>query len=749
MSLHKMPRTGLKGIFSHWRPDFMAAISVSLVALPLGLGVAAASGFPPIAGLTSAILGGIVVTLFRGSHLAINGPAAGLIAVILSAAYSLNDGSDQTLNYVLAAICIAGLIQVLLGVLKLGRIAEIIPSSVIQGIMVAIGIIIFSTQIHVAMGIKPEGRTTIELLKEILIQIPNIHPVIFGISVLGIILLVVIPKIQSRVFHYFPASLWVLAIAIIAAYVFNFSEPHSVELFGNSYPLGPDNLIELPDKLSDAIVHPNFSRIGDYQFWIAVLSIALIASIQTLAMAKAVDKLDPYKRKTNLNKDLIGVGLATALSGTIGGLPIITVIVRSTVNVNNNAMTKWSNFYHGLLIIAFLFMLSPVIQMVPEAALAAILVYIGFRLASPYVFKKTYQLGMEQILILIVTIVITLYSDLLWGILGGSLFALIMHILLSRMQVAEFLKQLYSNKTSLSETKEGHYNVQVEGVANFLSIPGISKIINKIPARTDVTIDLSNTRLVGMTYMEYLIDFLKMHNDAGGNVVITGLDRHVSSSTHNRALKISLDKVSAKLSPRQLRLKQLANEKGYQYTAMVDWNTSYLRNFHFFEIRAIERKENCLSGAYNKLNVNWEIAEVTFSEGAAFNAEIFTVSVMVLKLNKKIPIFSIEKEGVVEKIFDRVMAFSGYKDIDFKMYSDFSKKFLVLGNNEKRIRSFFTDKFVRFMEDHHIYHLESNGEALLIFDKVKLARTDETIALINYGEQLARLLDAGTPEVQK
>jgi MFS superfamily sulfate permease-like transporter len=748
MNLHKTPRTGLKGITSHWRQDFLAAISVSLVALPLGLGVASASGFPPIAGLTSAILGGIVVTIFRGSHLAINGPAAGLIAVILSAAYSLNDGSGQTLNYVLAAICIAGLIQVFLGVMKLGGIAEVIPSSVIQGIMVAIGIIIFSTQIHVAMGTNPEGRTTIELLKEIPAQIQNIHPIIFGISVLGIVLLVVIPKIQSRVFHYFPASLWVLAIAIIAAYVFDFFEPHNINLFGKLYPLGPDYLIALPDKLSDAIVYPNFSRISDFKFWIAVVSIALIASIQTLAMAKAVDKLDPYKRKTNLNKDLIGVGLATALSGAIGGLPIITVIVRSTVNVNNNAMTKWSNFYHGLLIIASLFILSPLISKIPIAALAAILVYIGFRLASPSVFKKTFELGMEQILIMIVTIGITLYLDLLWGILGGSLFALIMHILLSRMPLGEFFKQLFSNKTQLSKTKESKYNLQVEGVASFLSIPKIIKLTNKIPKGSDVNIDLSHTRLVGMTYMEYLIDFLKMHKDSGGNAVITGLDRHVSSSTHNRALKISLDKVSTKLSPRQLRLDGLANEKGYQYTRRVDWNTSYLRNFHFFEIRPIERKENCLSGVYDKLQVNWEIAEVTFSEGAAFNAEIFTVSVLILKLNKTIPIFSLEKEGIFEKLFDRVMAFSGFKDIDFKMYPDFSKKFLLLGKNEKRIRTFFTGEIVRFMENHHIYHLESNGEALLIFDKVKLARTDETIALINYGEELARLLKVGTPEAQ-
>jgi len=736
-----MPRTGLQGIISHWRQDFLAAISVSLVALPLGLGVASASGFPPIAGLTSAIIGGIVVTLFRGSHLAINGPAAGLIAVILSAAYSLNDGSGQTLNYLLAAICIAGLIQVLLGLLKLGRIAEVIPSSVIQGIMVAIGIIIFSTQIHVVMGTIPEGKNTIELLKEIFIQIPNIHPVIFGISVLGIILLVVIPKIQSRVFNYFPASLWVLAIAIFAAYIFNFFEPHSIFMFGRPYHLGPDYLIEIPDKLIDAIVHPDFSRIEDYRFWIAVLSISIIASIQTLAMAKAVDKLDPYKRKSNLNKDLIGVGLATALSGAIGGLPIITVIVRSTVNVNNNAMTKWSNFYHGLLIIAFLFILTPVIQKIPVAALAAILVHIGFRLASPAVFKKTYQMGMEQIIFMVITIVITLYSDLLWGIIGGSLFALMVHILLTRMPPGEFFKQLYSNKTKLSETKEGHFYLQVDGIASFLSIPKISKMLTVIPPGSDIKIDLSKTRLVGMTYMEYIIDFLNMQKDAGGSVVIIGLDDHVSSSTHNRALKISLNKTSPVLSPRQIRLKDLSIEKGFQYTSQVDWNTSYLRNFHFFEIKSIERKENCLSGTFDKLNVNWEIAEVTFSEGAAFNAEVFMVSVMVLKLNKTIPIFSLEKEAVFEKIFDRVMAFSGYKDIDFKMYSDFSKKFLVLGKNEKRIRSFFTDKFVRFMENHHIYHLESNGEALLIFDKVKLARTDETIALIDYGENLARLLD--------
>lgn len=739
---HEMPESGWKGITSHWRSDFLAAISVSLVALPLGLGVAAASGAPPIAGLISAIIGGLVATLFRGSHLAINGPAAGLIAVILSAIFSLEDGSGQTLNYVLAAICIAGMIQVLLGVLKLGQIAEIIPSSVIQGIMVAIGIIIFSTQIHVAMGTHPVGKNTIALLKEIVTQIHNIHPVILGISLMGIILLIIIPKIQSRLLHYFPASLWVLVISVIAAYVFNFFEAHTIHFSGREYEIGPHQLITIPENLGDAIMFPNFDRIGDYRFWIAVFSISLIASIQTLAMAKAVDKLDPYKRKSNLNKDLIGVGLATAISGAIGGLPIITVIVRSTVNVNNNAKTKWSNFYHGILLIVFLFILAPLIQKIPLAALASILVYIGFRLASPSVFKKIYEMGLEQLIFMVVTIGITLYSDLLWGIIGGSLFTLLVHILLSRMPVGEFFKESFSEKTNVFVTKEGNYNLKVEGIASFLTIPLIGKLTHNIPPGSNVNIDLSNTRLVGTTFMDYLVDYLNRHKDTGGNVVITGLDSHVSSSTHSRALKISLNSFTPKLSPRQIRLQNLAKENEYQFTSRVERNTSYLRRFHFFEIRPIERKSNCIRGTFKDINVDWEIADLTFSEGASFTAEVFTATVMVLKLNKRIPIFSMEKEGVFEKIFDRVMAFSGYKDIDFNMYSDFSKKFLLMGRNEEEIRSFFVDKIIRFFENHQIYHLESNGEAVMIFDKVKLARTDETIAFIAYGEQLTRLLEA-------
>jgi hypothetical protein len=232
-----------------------------------------------------------------------------------------------------------------------------------------------------------------------------------------------------------------------------------------------------------------------------------------------------------------------------------------------------------------------------------------------------------------------------------------------------------------------------------------------------------------------------MHNAGGGKAIIKGLDSHVSSSPFNKALKISLNSFTTVSSPRQIRLQNIANENSYQYTKHVEWDTSYLKNFHFFEIRQIERKSNSIKGNIEEFKMNWEIADVTFSEGAAFTAEVFNTTVMVLKLNNKIPVFSIEKEGLFEKIFDRVMAFSGYKDIDFEMYTDFSKKFLVMGNNEKEIKSFFTNDIINFLESKQIFHIESNGEALLIFDKFKLARTDETIKFIEFAKELAEVIN--------
>lgn len=735
-----IPKTGIKGLIENWQADMIAAISVSLIALPLSLGIALAAGAPAMAGILSAIVGGIVTTLYRGGHISVNGPAKGVIAVILFGITVMDDGSGQAFNYVLAAIVISGAIQAVFGILKLGRLADIFHSSVIHGLLAAIGIIIFAKQIHVALGTKSESSSIIQNLIDAVLFLPNANPFVVVISFVGLLLLLFHSKISFRVFQFFPAPIWVITLSIPFTYLFNFFEPKTLDFIGNSYEVGPHLLLDIPNSFSDSILHPNFGKIETVEFWTTVISILIITSIESLAIAKAVDKIDPYKRKTDLNKDLTGIGLSTMIAGFVGGLPIIAVIIRSTVNIHNGAKTKWSNLYQGGFLLLLIVVLGPIMKQVPLCAFAILLVYTGFKLASPSVFKQVYNQGPEQLIFFVFTMVLTLYTNLLIGLIGGLLLVMVSHMLLAKEPIHRFFNMIYQSGSSIEENQDGSFELKIKGIANFLGVLKVDKLIKNIPSGVNVNIDLSETRLVGMTYMEYLVDYLKTQKDSGRNVVIKGLDSHVSYSTHNRGLKISLNNATPKLSPRQVRLQTLANERDYFFNSQVEWDTVYLKKFHFFEIRPIERKSNTLIGSFEEINMSWEISDVTFNEGDAFSAETFNTTMMVLKINRVIPVFTMEKEGLFEKIFDRVIALTGFKDIDFDMYPNFSKRFLVTGKDESKIRAFFNVELIQFFENHQIYHIESNGDAIIIFNKIKLARTDETIALINYTKELALLL---------
>ena len=739
--MEKIPKTGIKGLIENWQSDVIAAVSVALIALPLSLGIALAAGAPAMSGIFSAIVGGVVTTLYRGGHISVNGPAKGVIGVILLGIALMDDGSGKAFNYVLAAVVISGAIQMLLGLMKLGRLADIFHSSVIHGILAAIGIIIFAKQIHVALGTQSDSPSIIQNLIDAVLYLPQANPFVIIISLSGLLLLLLHSKISYRFFHFLPAPMWVIALSIPFVYAFNFFDQQTLFFLEKEYQVGPHLLLDIPDTIMDSVMFPDFSKINTIEFWTTVFSILIITSIESLAIAKAVDKIDPYKRKTDLNKDLTGIGLSTMVAGAIGGLPIIAVIIRSTVNIHNGAKTKWSNMYQGILLLLFIVLLSPIMRQVPLCAFAILLVYTGFKLASPAVFKQAYNQGTEQLIFFVATMVLTLYTNLLIGLLGGLLLALVTHMLLAKVTIPQFFRMIYKSGTKLIKLPDGSFDLKISGIANFLGILKVDKLVAQIPSGVNVNIDLSETRLVGMTYMDYLVEYLKIQRATGGKVFITGLDAHVSLSTYNRALKISLNNASTKLSQRQKRLKSLAIDKEYQYSSQIDWNTIYLKKFHYFEIRPIERKYNCLKGTFKDSNVSWEIADVTFNEGNAFTAETFNTTLMILNLNKKLPTFTMEKEGVLGNIFDRVMAFTGYKDIDFEMYPNFSKKFLLMGENESEIRSFFTDEIIHFFENHQIYHLESNGESLVIFDKIKLARTDETIAFIEYGKELASLFN--------
>ena len=723
------PSSGIKGLKENWRFDLSAAISVSLVALPLALGIAVASGVSPMAGILSAIIGGVVTTFFRGSNLAINGPAAGLIAAILGGLAAL----EGNINYVLAAIVVSGAIQIVSGLLKLGRFAKLLPSSVLHGILAAIGVIIFAKQIHYALGTNSDADTIIGTLADVIYKLPDINPFVFVIALIGILILVYYKRVNQNFIRTIPAPMWVLLLALPVVFAYDFFNEHTVSFLGNDYLVGPELLIDIPDNLMDSIMHPDFGMIGTMPFWITVLSITTIATVVTMASARAVDKLDPYKRTTNLNKDLIGVGISTMVSGALGGLPIITVIVRSTVNVNSNAKTKWSNLYHGIFLLLFVLILAPVLKSIPLAALAAILVYTGFKLASPQVFKRAYDQGVEQLLFLSSTLIITLYSDLLYGIIGGILITLVLHMLLAKVGFISFFKKIYKSGSKVYLLENGTYDLKLKGVTNFLFALKLDNLLEEIPRGSKVRIDLSKSRLVDLSIMENLIEFKRIQDNDGGEVKIIGLENHVASTSHNRALKIITGRVKKRITKRQIRLQKMAIANGWSFEREVDWNTSYFRNFHFFDSRPIEMKNNSLQGIYPKNNAHWEIADIVFDEGAMLALEVYQTTVQVVRLPCRIPKFIMDKEGFFEKIFQRVKVFSGANsDINFKENPDFSNRFHLSGEDEEGIRNFFTDDLLSFLAANEIHHIESNGEALLIFKYIHIARTNEVEKMLTF-----------------
>ncbi len=718
-----------------WRNDLVAAISVSLVALPLGLGVAVASGVPPIAGVMSAIVGGLFTSFVRSSHIAINGPTAGLIAIVLSAMTALDDGSGRTYNYVLAAFVCAGLIQVLLGFFKWGKVAEIFPTTVINGILAAIGIIIIAKQIPFALGVEVSGEHTVELLKNDIKAIPYANPILALITVVGLILLVFHSRISYKLFHVFPAPIWVLLFAIPIAYYYGFSQEHVANFMGKDVEVGPHFLINVPDNVLESLLMPDFSMIGRPAFWVTVFSVTLIATIETLAAAKAIDRLDPYKRKTNLNKDLMAMGASTILSAFLGGLPVISVIVRTTVNIQNKARSSWSNFFHGGLLLLFILVLTPVLQMIPLAALAAILIFMGFKLASPRLFKDTYRQGLEQLLFLSVTILFTLYNNLLVGIVAGMVSTLMVHILLARLPLTNYLQVQFFSKNKIVPIPDGTTEYRIKGVANFLRAMTINDELRSLPRENDIIFNVSKANILDLTISEYLYNFkFEYEKEFNSNVLFKGLDEHTSSTTNKLALKSLKNLPPTPLNQRQKKLYRFALENGWEYQQQMEYNVSNLSKFKFFESRPIEYKENIINGKCRKSDVNWQMADITFDEGALAAKEVYHTTVEMLHLEHDIPIFILENETFFDRYFDRVRAFTGQKDIDLQRYPNFSDKFLLKGPDEEQILNFFTPSLIEFLESHEVYHIESNGNSLLIFRNLRIAKTEDIQTMLEFSE---------------
>ena len=535
-SISIMPKTGLAGLKENWRSDLLSGFLVFLIALPLCLGISVASGFPPSAGIITAIIGGMLVSRIIGSFVTINGPAAGLIVVVLGAVEELGQGDLVAgYHYALAAIVVASAIQVLLGLFKAGRLSSFFPASVVHGMLAAIGIIIMAKQIHVMLGQAPiKGSSILSTIAQVPNSLFNPTYEIAIIGLTGLAILIAWTFIKNPTIKKIPAPLIVVLVGIALAKYFGLDQEHTYTFFENApeQTVGPKYLVAISNNFISSFAFPDYSKIGTLEFWEAVISISLVGSLESLLSAMAVDKLDPYKRHANLDKDLTAVGIGNLVSGLIGGLPMIAEIVRSSANVNNGAKTQWANFFHGCFLLLFVVLFPQIIHSIPYAALAALLVFTGFRLASPSSFTHVAHIGREQLILFVVTIIGVLATDLLVGVFMGIGAKFVIHI----YRGVSFI-QLFKINYTINRTSNGDVVVTILGSAIFSNFLKLKTELATLESGRTITFKLDQAYLIDHTVMEYFHDFEHNYKEQGGNCVFEGLKLHESYSEHPLAVR--------------------------------------------------------------------------------------------------------------------------------------------------------------------------------------------------------------------
>lgn len=523
---------------SSWRSDMLAGFLVFLIALPLSLGVAVASGFPPMAGIISAIIGGLLVSRINGSTLTITGPAAGLIVVIFASVQNLGQGDMLSgYRYTLAAIVVSGLLQILLGHYKAGRLAAFFPASVVHGMLAAIGIIIMTKQLPVMMGLHVESSSN--MLVNIL-QLPQVQafftPRIGLIALLALCILIEWPKLQHPLLKRIPAPLLVIISGIGMGYWSDLShfQPDALFNLPETININGPFLVSIPDSLLASIVYPDFSKVASLAFWESVIAIGLVGSLETLLSSAAVDKLDPEKRYSDLNRDLQAIGIGNTLAGMIGGLPMIAEIVRSSANIEYGARTGWANFFHGGFLLLFVILFPQIINSIPLASLATLLVYTGFRLASPQSFAKTLDLGKEQLLIFVITIISILASNLLVGVMLGILAKLLIHLFRGVS-----LKNMLCISYHLHQQAKDTYQVTISGSAIFSNFIALKSELATLETGKTVLFDLTDIYLIDHTVMDFIEAYRDNYIEQGGRCEIHGLSEHKAYAEHPLAARIN------------------------------------------------------------------------------------------------------------------------------------------------------------------------------------------------------------------
>jgi MFS superfamily sulfate permease-like transporter len=527
-----VPRGTLEGLKRNWKEDVLSGFLVFLIALPLCLAISLACGYPAIAGVFTAIIGGILSAFISNSEMTIKGPAAGLIVVALGCVteFGFTGGVDtaadiQAYRLALGVGVVAGVIQILFGVFKSGILGEFFPTAAVHGLLASIGVLVIATQFPIMLGLASSG-SPIDRLLAIPGYFLEMNPVIAIIGGVSLFIMFGFQFIKNPKLRIIPAPMLVLLVAVPLGLYFDIGREQVISFAGGNHELGPRFLVNVPSDMFSALTFPDFSGVMTGVGIKYIIMFSLIGSVESLLSAKAVDQIDPYKRKTNLDKDLLAVGIGNTLAAFVGGLPMISEIVRSKANIDNGARTRFANMFHGLFLLAFVALVPFLINQIPLAALAAMLVFTGTRLCHYSEFIHMYQIGREQLIVFVSTILGVLATDLLTGIGIGILVKAIIHVLNGTP-----IGSMFKSSIEVSDTVDDTVTIKVRRSAVFSTWIPVKRAIMRQDAK-NIAIDLSETKFIDHTVMAAIDALGKDYEEEGRRISVVGVDDHQRLSDH-------------------------------------------------------------------------------------------------------------------------------------------------------------------------------------------------------------------------
>jgi MFS superfamily sulfate permease-like transporter len=501
--------------------DLPAGVSVFLVALPLCLGIALASGAPLYAGLLSGIIGGILVSLVSGSQLAVSGPAAGLTTLVSASIISLGD-----YRIFLLTVIVAGAFQIVLGSLKFGAIANYFPSSVIKGMLAAIGIILILKQIPLALGYDKPDFWRVSLIHIVssenfmekyskFNQETTMATII--ITVVSLILMFLLQQPFAKKLRVLPAPLLVVITGVIINIV--------LARLASVYSLKHSQLVNIPSNIFSAVSFPDLSKLFTRsEIWKNGIVIGMLATLETLLCIEAIDKLDRHNRITPVNRELIAQGVGNIACGFLGAIPMTAVVVRGAANVDAGARTKLSAFTHGLFLLLAVLLVPFLLNMIPYASLAAILLVTGFNLTKPKLYRNMWSLGWKQFIPFIITILVILSTDLLIGVSIGLLIST--YFIIQNNFKAEYKV----TKTFVNETEV--YYIKLNTNVTFLNKVNLRKALDQIPEYSELTIDGSECNFIDYDILEIISEYETKANDRDIKVYLNGIQKVNVTAVH-------------------------------------------------------------------------------------------------------------------------------------------------------------------------------------------------------------------------